>query len=161
MSAYPITELVLAQASLPTASRQSDPHAVGLHLRAGEHWQVTHAPGPWRLCRGVMRLEAAAEPAPLCVGLLLPGDLLEVESLLSPAWRPRALAWTDCVLMPAEADAPETLQRCLSEALLQALRRQQALLRLRRGEIAQRFQELLAMLSQAVNLLEGHLPPLK
>lgn len=124
----------------------STPHpstAGPLSIKAGERWLMPATQRPWRLRRGVLRSLAADGSDAIGTGLLLPGDLIGFEALLSPPRASAALAWRDCELHAVKQGTPSDW---LAESLAQQLRRQQQLMSWRQGPVPARVEALLAVL---------------
>ncbi|TSE27722.1 Crp/Fnr family transcriptional regulator [Tepidimonas aquatica] len=132
-------------------------------------FDVGDTSGPWRLCKGLVRLDRIGRDGPLLVMLVEPGDWLGMDALCGQPHPWRATCVTPVWLEPAP-QAPSAQQRAqwLTEALLQQPARAHAMAALRTGSVAQRVRSLLALLAQpdvlgraAPDVLRERLPPLR
>lgn len=112
-------------------------------------FDVGETSGPWRLRRGLVRLDRVGRDGPLLVMLAEPGDWLGMDALCGQPHPWRATCVTPVWLEPAPA-APSAQQRAqwLTEALLQQPARAHAMAALRTGTVTQRVRSLLALLAK-------------
>ncbi|TSE21390.1 hypothetical protein Talka_00057 [Tepidimonas alkaliphilus] len=126
--------------------------------------------GPWRVVRGLLRLDRVGRDGPLLVMLAEPGDWLGIDALAGQPHGWRATAITPVVLQGPWLAADETQRAAwLIEALLQQPERAHAMALLRTGSVRQRLATLLKCLERPDVLgdgrglagLRGRLPPLR
>lgn len=126
--------------------------------------------GPWRLLRGLMRLDRIGRDGPLLVTLAEPGDWVGIDALAGQPHGWRASAITPVVLQGPLPPADATQRAAwLTEALLQLPERAHAMALLRTGSVRQRLAMLLRLLARPDVLgeaddpveLRRRLPPLR
>ncbi|TSE29354.1 hypothetical protein Tther_01517 [Tepidimonas thermarum] len=125
--------------------------------------------GPWRVVRGLLRLDRVGRDGPLLVMLAEPGDWLGLDALAGQAHGWRATAVTPVILRgPLQPATEAERARWLTEALLQLPERAHAMALLRTGAVRQRLATLLRLLARPDVLgqtgdaaLRGRLPPLR
>lgn len=126
--------------------------------------------GPWRVERGLVRLDRIGRDGPLLVVLAEPGDWLGLDALAGQPHRWRATSVTPVVLRgPLQPASEGERAGWLTEALLQQPERAHGMALLRTGTVRQRLVTLLRLLARpdvlgdgaGVAGLRGRLPPLR
>ncbi|MDM7457741.1 MAG: hypothetical protein P3W97_010960, partial [Tepidimonas sp.] len=126
--------------------------------------------GPWRVERGLVRLDRDGRSGPLLVMLAEPGDWLGLDVLAGQPHGWRATAVTPVTLRgPLQPASDDERARWLTEALLQQPERAHAMALLRTGSVRQRLAALLRLLArpdvlgdvEGLACLRSHLPPLR
>jgi CRP-like cAMP-binding protein len=116
-------------------------------LNAGETlFEAGLSGAVWRLERGALRLMQPDTRILSVVRVALPGDLVGVEIFCDQPYAFSAVALTDCVLVPVQAQTAEQRLASLNAGFLQQQRRLVDMLMLRRGQVAQRVRYLLELL---------------
>lgn len=133
-------------------------------------FEVGGRSGPWRLERGLVRLDRMGRDGPLLVMLAEPGDWLGLDALAGQTHGWRATAITSVTVRgPLQPAHDGERARWLTEALLQQPERAHAMALLRTGSVRQRLASLLRLLARPDVLgdaggavgLRGRLPPLR
>lgn len=126
--------------------------------------------GPWRVLRGLVRLDRPGRDGALPVMLAEPGDWLGIDALAGRPHGWRATCITPVVLAgPVTARDESERARWSTEALLQQPERAHAMAMLRTGPVRQRLLALLRLLARPDVLgtgsdaaaLRSRLPPLR
>ncbi|WP_374594685.1 Crp/Fnr family transcriptional regulator [Aquabacterium sp.] len=106
----------------------------------------------YRLQTGMVRLDVPAADGMQLAGLLLPGDLIGAELLVTDVYSFTATALVPCTLQPCLPNSSPTYQSELMQSWLTMLRRQVNVLSLRQGGAAQRVSRLMELCRESARL---------